>query len=406
MIADLHAHYQMHLRPRVKGVLVRLVASAPGRWSALDLVRSGLIRTASVFGNYQRYDSGPRVTVPLLHAGGVGVAFSALYSPFDEMDLAKRYGSPPDASCFPTLIRQLEDVEAEVASDHVGRAQVVHDPDELERVIAAGEVALIHCVEGGFHLGPTPDAIDASVSELAKRGCFYITLAHLFYRSVSTNVNAIPFLPTRIYDRFFPMPPDTGLTDLGRAAVRAMVRERVIVDLSHMDARAIDDTLGLLDGLDPAQEVPVIASHAGYRFGHEAYNLTPETLERIAARDGVVGIILATHQAADGLGHPNHIDDSFAVLYRHIDRIREITGSHRHTAIGTDYDGFIKPTLPGLEDEGHLYRAEDALHDRYESDAAEAISSGNVLRLARSYWRGGLEENPPATPASRRGVRG
>src|SRR5690349_21257101 len=109
----------MHLRPRVKGGLAKLVASAPGRWRALDVVRSFFVRTASVFGNYQRYDSGPRVTVPLLHAGGVGVVLSALYSPFDEIDLAKRYGSPPDSSYFPTLIRQLEDVEAEVASEHV-----------------------------------------------------------------------------------------------------------------------------------------------------------------------------------------------------------------------------------------------------------------------------------------------
>ena len=88
------------------------------------------------------------------------------------------------------------------------------------------------------------------------------------------------------------------------------------------------------------------------------------------------------------------------MLYRHIDRIREITGSHRHTAIGTDFDGFIKPTLPGLEDAGDMHRLEDALNDRYGADDAELIASANVLRLARSYWRGGLEENPPAESAT------
>ncbi len=390
----------MHLRPRIEGGIVKLVASAPGRWRALDAVRSFLIRTASLFGNYRRYDSGPRVTVPLLHSGGVGVALSALYSPFDEMDLAKKYGSPPDGSYFPTLLRQLEDVETEVANEQVGRARIAHDPDELERGLAAGEAVLIHCVEGGFHLGPTPEEIDANVTELARRGCLYITLAHLFYRSVATNVNAIPFVPTGIYDRLFPMPQDAGLTDLGRAAVRAMDRERVIVDLSHMDERAIAETLDLLDELDPERETPVIASHAGYRFGHDRYNLTPPTLQRIAERDGVVGLILATHQAADGLGHPTRLEDGLAVLYRHADRIREITGSHRHTAIGTDFDGFIKPTLPGLEDEGDMHRLEDALHDRYGAEDAEAIASGNVLRLVRTYWRGGLEENPPIAPVA------
>jgi microsomal dipeptidase-like Zn-dependent dipeptidase len=404
VIADLHAHYPMHLRPKVRGSIVKLVASAPGRWRTLDAIRSFLIRAVSRVGNYQRYDSGPRVTVPLLHGGGVGVAMSVLYSPFDEMDLGKRYGSPPDGTYFPTLLRQLEDVEAEVEAEHPGRARIVHDPDELERTIALGEVALIHCVEGGFHLGPTPDAIDAAVSELAGRGCFYITLAHLFYRSVATNANAIPFIPGRVYRRLFPMPEGTGLTDLGRAAVGAMIRERVIVDITHMDEAAIDETFALLDQLDPQREAPVIASHAGYRFGADRYNLSAETIERVAERDGIVGLILATHQAADGLGHPDRRPDSLAVVYRHVDRIREIAGSHRHTAIGTDFDGFIKPTLPGLESEGDLHRLEDALIDRYGPDDAELIASGNVLRLARSYWRGGLEENPP--PQARPRVRG
>ena len=60
MIADLHAHYPMHLQPKVRGSLIRLVASAPGRWRLLDAVRSFLLRAASRFGNYQRYDTGPR----------------------------------------------------------------------------------------------------------------------------------------------------------------------------------------------------------------------------------------------------------------------------------------------------------------------------------------------------------
>ena len=136
----------------------------------------------------------------------------------------------------------------------------------------------------------------------------------------------------------------------------------------------------------------------------DPYNLSVETIERIAARDGVVGIILAIHQAADGLGYPRNLDDSLAVLYRHIDRLREITRSHRHTAIGSDFDGFIKPTLPGLEEERDLGRLETALIDRYGADDAELIASGNVLRLAHTYWRGGLspEEPPPSRGARRR----
>jgi membrane dipeptidase len=388
VLADLHAHYPMHLRPEGHEGLLRAIASAPGRWEMLDRIRSLLVRTASLFGNYPSVESGPRVTIPLLEAGGVGVAMSVLYSPFDEMDLSKRYGSPPDASYFPTLLRQLEGVEAEVERDHAGRARIVRNGAELEASIDADEVALVHCVEGGFHLGASAEEIDRNVADLAARGCFYVTVAHLFYRSVATNANAIPFLPDRVYRFLFPMPEGVGLTALGRALVTALVRERVLVDLSHMDQRALDDTFALLDELDPVGEVPVIASHTAYRFGDDPYNLTDETFEKIVARDGVAGLILAQHQAADGLGHTASIEDALAVIFRHIDRLYRIAGSHRHTAIGTDLDGFIKPTLARLETEADMRRVEEALRSRYGDDDADLIASGNVLRLARTYWRG------------------
>ena len=388
MLADLHAHYPIHLRPEAREGLIDAIATAPGRWETLDRIRSLLIRAASLVGNYPRVDSGPRVTIPLLEAGRVGVALSVLYSPFDEMDLDKRYGSPPAANYFPTLLRQLEGVEEEVAREHAGRARVVHDRAELQAALDAEEVALVHCVEGGFHLGGASGDVDRNVSELARRGCFYVTVAHLFYRSVATNVNAIPFLPNRLYRFLFPMPEGVGLTPLGRAVVTALVRERVLVDVSHMDQAALDDTFALLDELDPEREVPVVATHTAYRFGDDPYNLTAENFQRIVARDGVAGLILAEHQAADGLGHTESIEDALAVLFRHIDRFHQIAGSHRHTAIGTDLDGFIKPTLARLETEADMRRVEQALRQRYGPADAELIASGNVLRLARTYWRG------------------
>src|SRR5262249_23184728 len=125
-----------------------------------------------------------------------------------------------------------------------------------------------------------------------------------------------------------------------------------------------------------------------------------ETIERIAARDGVVGLIFAQHQLYDGLtdrpfprwGRPlkksRRFDDALWVLRRHIDRIHEITGSHRHTAIGSDLDGFIKPTLPGLQDMRDMARLQSALSEHYGAEA-ELICSGNGMRLLTDYWGGG-----------------
>jgi microsomal dipeptidase-like Zn-dependent dipeptidase len=385
MIADLHSHYAMHLLP----------AEAPSTYDRMrqgvgsrrrDRLRAKIVGLLGRFANYRSFSSGPRVEVGSLREGGVGVVLSALYSPFDEMDLSRPYGAPPQPGYANALIRQLETVEADLAGKHAGTTAVVRDAAELDAALAAGRIAFVHCVEGGFHLGGTPETVDRSVAELARRGVAYITLAHLFWRQVATNTPAIPFLPEWLYHLVFSQ-PKKGLTELGRAAIAAMHRERVLVDLSHMTDRALDESLALLDELDPAREVPVIASHAGYRFGKQEYNLSEAAIGRIAARDGVIGLIFANHQILDGLEtKPKSLADSVAVLRRHIDRIAELTGSHRHVAIGSDLDGFVKPTLPGLQSMADMKPLEAALVEAYGPADAASICSENILRPLRSYW--------------------
>lgn len=253
---------------------------------------------------------------------------------------------------------------------------------------------------GGFLLGATEGAVDDAVTQLAHRGIAYITLAHLFWRHVATNEPAVPFLGDRAYRRLFPQ-PEIGLTKLGRTAIRAMVREGILIDVSHMSERALDDTFALLDELDPERSVPVIASHVAVRFGRQTYNLDSHTIARIAERSGLIGLIVAEHQATDGLRRKRtqSFEDSVDVLASHIDRIREITGSHRHTAIGSDFDGFIKPTLAGLADMRSLGHLDTALCDRY-GESGDLIGSGNALQLLRSAWRKkGERIRPSCLPA-------
>jgi microsomal dipeptidase-like Zn-dependent dipeptidase len=115
--------------------------------------------------------------------------------------------------------------------------------------------------------------------------------------------------------------------------------------------------------------------------------LDPTTIERIAARRGVVGLIMAQHQLNDGLRkREKRFEESFEVICNHIDKLHEITGSHEHTALGTDFDGFIKPTMGGLETPADLRHLEARLADRYGDDA-ELITSGNALRVLRELWR-------------------
>ena len=83
--------------------------------------------------------------------------------------------------------------------------------------------------------------------EFARRGVAYVTLAHLFYRGVAQNAPALPFLPDALYRLVFPQPGDAGLTPLGEAALRAMGEHRVLVDVTHMNDRALEHTFRVLE---------------------------------------------------------------------------------------------------------------------------------------------------------------
>jgi microsomal dipeptidase-like Zn-dependent dipeptidase len=388
MLADLHAHYPIRvvsdLTPRTAVDQMRRARGRPGFGNK---ARALILRVASMLFSDRDWWSGYRVTVEQMRTGNVGLAMSVLYRPFEELDLGKRYGAPPASGYFGKLIEDLEDVEREVGRQDPSIIRVVHNRQELDGALADGAIALVHCVEGGFHLGDRTDEIERNIAELARRGVAYITLAHLFFRQVAPNAPALPFLPDGAYRRLFPQPEGTGLGERGAAAVRAMVPNRVLVDISHMRADAIDETFELLDELDPGRELPVVASHAGYRHGKQAYMLDDPTVARIQRRQGVVGLIMAQHQLIDGLRRrkTKRLEDSFEVICRHIDKIAEVTGDHRHVALGTDFDGFIRPTMGGLENMADLRQLEPTLEARYGADA-ELITSQNAIRVLRGLW--------------------
>ena len=385
----------------------------------LDLLESEMVANAGRDSdNFMPGRGEPRVTVPQLEQGGVRIALSVLYSAFEEFvpasgwtrvlrSFPQRYrevrrhalaapsagaiasaalaalaaADPPHRRAFPRLLRRLENLERHVGSHHGDRAAFAHDPVELEAILSDGRVALIHCVEGAFHLGSDPAEVEQAVRELARRGVAYITLGHLFHRRVATVAPAIPYLSDDSYHHLFPQ-PDEGLTPRARAAIAAMVEEGVLLDICHLSGPAIEEAFALIDEVDPDRRLPVIASHTATRIGSQAYNLDDATIERIAGRGGIVGLILADHQLADGTsGLSGH-----ELLFRHVDRIASMTGGHAHTAIGSDLGGFIKP-IDGVSSAASLLEVRQALEDRYGADDADSISGGNARRLLTSAWR-------------------
>ena len=87
-------------------------------------------------------------------------------------------------------------------------------------------------------------------------------------------------MPDWLYKLVFTQ-PKVGLTELGTAAARALVRERVLVDITHMTERAIQ-----------TRPRPRHSRHRlAHGFGKLGYNLTDDIIGEVGRRGGVMGVI-------------------------------------------------------------------------------------------------------------------
>ena len=126
----------------------------------------------------------------------------------------------------------------------------------------------VHCVEGGFHLGATPEEVHGATSTSWPTAACSTSRSRTCSGAGSRPTRPrCPFLPDAVYNRLFPQTPGLALSPLGEALVRAMYERRVLVDISHMREDAIDETFAIVEALDretgrDPREYPIIASHS------------------------------------------------------------------------------------------------------------------------------------------------
>lgn len=199
-------------------------------------------------------------------------------------------------------------------------------------------------------------------------------------------------------------PPDSqeGLSDLGRALVRAMDSLGIVHDQSHLSDASTRD-------LFEATDAPVIASHSNCRAllggtdnpQHQRH-LDDETIREIDRRGGVIGLNLVRNFIRFPLAEDERpsIDDALA----HVEHICGLVG-HRHAVgLGTDMDGGISANdLPsGIDTPSDLGRLAEGLRDRgWNDEDVEGFVCGNWLR----FWREvANRRNPGAHAAARAGA--
>ncbi len=387
MIADLHCHYPMHL------VADEPDAAGPTEgWLRrfVDKLEGGAVELIAKIVNDAGWSSGWRVSLDGLRAGGAGIVCSVLYWPASEFDPLHLNDELPVDGYFDYLKRQLEFIEAglEHAAEHGAPVFVAKTAPDLERQ----GIRFIHCVEGGFQLGEDVSKLDERVRWLSQHGVLYITVAHLFYRRVATEAPAIPAFTDAEFHEVFPEPDDVGLTELGEKLIEAMYRHKVLIDISHMSERAVKETFDLverLDGNSAKTDYPIIATHVGMRRAGpvaraQEYNLSDDTACKIAKRGGVIGLIGAQHQ----LGDTSDEAASPALIKAHLDAIGAAVGDASSVAaLGTDIDGFIRPTLAGFEKAEDFAKLETWVRDAGHSDP-EAILHCNAERVITAAFKG------------------
>ena len=166
--------------------------------------------------------------------------------------------------------------------------RVVHNNTELSRALDEKKLALVHAVEGGFHLGTDPSTIAANVCELADRGVAYITVAHLFWRHVASNAPA----------------PSVSARCVVQAPL-SLARRRP-TDLWSCSHRSHDEEPhpGPRHAHDRGRHVrrsPVAAAHAPTSLYMAApasgawANSTDRIIRKIVRRGGLLGVILCDH---------------------------------------------------------------------------------------------------------------
>jgi membrane dipeptidase len=324
---------------------------------------------------FERSEHG-HIDLPRALAGGLAGGFFAVYippppkvqpDPDPDLPRTESYELPLPAplelayaqrtafGMAATLFR----VEAESA----GRLKVVRSAAELEACLASGVMAAILHFEGCEMIDPELEALE------------------VFYRAGLRSLGPVWSRPNAFGHGVpfaFPRSPDTGpgLTDAGKALVKACNRLRIMVDLSHLNEAGFWDVAKLSDA-------PLVATHSNvHTICPSSRNLTDKQLDAIRASDGMVGLNFAVaFLRPDGR---NSADTALETMVDHVDYLVARLGIDR-VGLGSDFDGATVPQPIG--DAAGLPGLVDALRARgYDDAALRKIGHENWVRVLRATW--------------------
>jgi membrane dipeptidase len=301
-----------------------------------------------------------------------------------------------DGHDFREAVDQILVVNA-VLTANADIARQVRSVAEIRQAKADGVVGLIY----GFQNSTPFEGDERLVAVFAALGVRIVQLAYM-----TANLLADGCLEER----------NAGVTEFGRAVIRELNANRLLIDLSHVGDRS---TLEAID----ASATAVAFTHANARaLSPSPRNKTDEAIRALAARGGVVGLSSLPSFVSE--------DPRDANLERYLDHFDHIVGlvGVEHVGLGLDFvEGHVPgslqpraprwgganlpagsaglakmlperfrdraaeliylPYAPGIQGSTELPNVTEGLLRRgYRDDDVRAILGGNWLRLFAEIW--------------------
>ncbi len=212
------------------------------------------------------------------------------------------YAGSAAVNCEAMLTEPLAVLRKEVRN-HASRIAFADTQEMILQTLSEGKAAALLSVEGAEVIGCDPRRL----ASLREQG----------FRMLTLTWNADNALAGCHLS-------DGGLTAQGRVFVKEAQALDILVDVSHLGARAFWN-------LADITTKPILASHSNARALRDySRNLTDDQLRAIAETGGTVGLNLYPPFLGE------HAD--FETLLRHLEHMLTVCGE-RHVALGGDLDG-------------------------------------------------------------------
>jgi membrane dipeptidase len=300
-------------------------------------------------------DGARKVDLPKMVRGGLSAACFVAYVPQTTRTPAA------EDTAYARALAMLDQING---MQHAASPIPLRIANRADAIVAAkqdGVLAIVPCVENGFAVG----ADLSRIAEFRRRGAIYMTMTHNGHNALADSCNPRRDLGDRETEH-------GGLSTFGRAAVAAMNKVGMLVDVAHTSR----------DTMVQAAEVsrtPIVSTHSCVSaLCDHSRNMTDWQLDVIRDVRGVIQIT-AVSAFLKPNAKPNEV--TVADFADHIDHAVKRIGID-YVGISSDFDG--GGGFSDWHDAGQSPNITIELVRRgYDRGALEKLWGGNFLRVMR-----------------------